>query len=76
MKIIFKNTVTVLTMVLLASTLIGCGDSIENTDTRKMGERAHRMKNTNPSSIAESQHKMKNTNPSSIAESQHKMENN
>ncbi len=76
MKKIFKNTVTALAIVLLSSSLIGCGDSIKNADSRKMSERSHRMKNTNPSPVAEAKHKMKNTNPSPIAEAQHKMENN
>ncbi len=75
MKII-KNTVNVLALVMLSSLLIGCGDSIQNADTRKMSERAHRMKNTNPSPIAESQHKMRNTNPSTIAKPEHQMQNN
>ncbi len=76
MILIFKNTVAALTIVLLSSSFTGCGDSIKNTDPRKMSERSHRMKNTNPSPVAEAQHKMKNTDPSPIAESKHKMENN
>ncbi len=61
MKII-KNTVTVLALVMLSSSLIGCGDSIENSDKRTMSERSHRMSNTNPN-IDESKRRENNTDP-------------
>ncbi|MEE9344903.1 MAG: hypothetical protein V3U88_04785 [Methylococcales bacterium] len=89
MKRMLKNSATILTMVFLASTLIGCGDSFDGGDQRKMSEKSHRMsnsnpnnelsqrreRNTDPSPIVETQHKMKNTDPSPITESQHKMKN-
>ncbi len=76
MKIINKKSATVLTMVFLSSTLIGCGESITNADSRKMGERSHQMRNTDPSPVPEGQHDMKNTDPSPTPESKHTMQNN
>lgn len=62
MKKMFKNIATALTLGFLASTLIGCGDSLNNSDTRKMSEKSHRMSNTNPN-INKNQLRESNTDP-------------